>query len=77
MDFRYIKGEDWDEFEAEYPAAAAFLRDRNVKREHLYLVTEEDRRPLGAWQMRRLSELNALFNGRPWTNELLSGEAAG
>ena len=61
MDFTKLYEKDWAEFEAKHPEASNFLLARSLKNEHQHLAAQYP--PcLNDWQLRRLNELDALYN---------------
>lgn len=55
----YLNAKDWSDFEERFPAAAAFLATRSVKREFEWLQHNEDL--LTAQQLARLKDLRSFF----------------
>jgi len=57
METQFIHGDDWAEFATAFPAAAAWLVQRNLKGEYKHLLEMEKAGLLTFWQRRRLLEL--------------------
>ncbi len=57
----FLTPKDWADFEAEYPTAVAFLRQRQVRNEAVFLLAAEKAGRLTPFQQKRLAEFRALF----------------
>ena len=57
METQFIHGSDWEEFAKAFPAAVAWLVQRNLAGEYKDLLGMEKAGLLTFWQRRRLLEL--------------------
>jgi len=58
---RYLKSEDWKDFEKAHPSAMAFLRERMIINEYSFLNARKSDGTITQWEANRLNELNIIF----------------
>ena len=57
MQTEFIHGDDWEEFSKAFPAADAWLIQRNLEGEYRHLLEMQKAGFITFWQRRRLLEL--------------------